>query len=1364
MRNKLIVGIVVLVLMAALKMAQASYFPLSDTGSSSNLGIGTFSAFGGKLIVIGGNVGIGSLTPGTVFDVQGTTRTTGLQLNTNPSAGHVLVSDTTGIGTWMAAGTLPISGGSSQWTTTNTNDVYLPSNGNVGLGTTITTAAALSVMNGNVGIGTWVASRNLYVIGDAAIISNITNYTSTTSAFDVNGAYMSIGDKGSSKTFTSGIIGIKFYDAGVSHASLLYDSDINQFDFCYSSTSAGLDCNAGASSLTVVTTNNQGSVAVSRGSNTVHSNVNLEIFKTTSDDNFAINSGTVLGDLFIVKNAGNVGIGTTEPASLLSVAGGVGIGTGFNSNYVSTAAPTGGMIVQGNVGLGTTTPQTGFVSMGNVGLGTWTASTRLDTDGFRLSTSPAAGYVLVSGSTGIGTWMAAGTLPISGGTSGWSTGTGTVYNTTGADKVGIGTSTPQGGLVVTNGNVGIGTWAPDNPLFISLPGIGSNSYVRIFNTAGNTFSTYLGTTATNQYSWLTNLRYDGAAFVKDDATKGAWRATQVVDTTNAASRFDLQYSPVGVVTPVSILSLQGNASTGNVGIGSQAPGSLLDVLGNIRTSTLLATGNVGVGTSTAQGALVVTNGNVGVGTWAPKLDFDVNGSLGVKPAGSGYPTSLSSSLAGKAYVVHPGSNWGLVVARATNDSGAANLTFYHTRSSDASTNTTLQTGDFVGRFSFQGAVGSGTVIEGAEIGTVVNGTVDGSNLPTDIYFKTLSTGVGGGGERMRITSSGNIGIGTSTPQGGFVVTNGSVGIGTWAPASQFHVKGGSAGLRIQRTGGGFFEPFIILYNNDDASSDGGQIRGNVNETGLRFTNSSSQAEWMRINASGNIGIGTVDPKSALTVVRGVGIGTGFNSSYVSTTAPSGGMIVEGNVGIGSLSPGTALDIQGTTRTTGLQLNTNPSAGYVLVSGSTGIGTWMAAGTLPISGGSSGWSTTNTNDVYLPSSGNVGLGTSATNRSALTVMNGNVGIGTFAPAAMFQVNPLTTSPFVIDSVGNIGIGTTFTQGGAVSILTGNVGINTWTPQAWLDINAPYTGSTTPLAYIHGGCAGCARTVLLRNTNATTSSSSGITFGFGVAALTAASASIQGMYTSSSSTDLVFYTLKSGGSVYEAVRFADGGNVGIGTSVPTVQLAVMNGGTVGIGTWMSSGGAKVSIVGNIGLGTSANGEYLTTAPPLGGMIIQGNVGIGTATPQTGLAVMGNVGIGTVTAANGALIVKGGNVGIGTALAPTTLSLKGGFSQIVTTLTDAASVATDASLGNHFRLTTTQNFTLSNPTNPTDGQRVVWEIIQDGTGSRTITLDTKFQLGSDISSVTLTTTASKRDFLTAIYNVVADKWYVVGFAKGY
>lgn len=100
----------------------------------------------------------------------------------------------------------------------------------------------------------------------------------------------------------------------------------------------------------------------------------------------------------------------------------------------------------------------------------------------------------------------------------------------------------------------------------------------------------------------------------------------------------------------------------------------------------------------------------------------------------------------------------------------------------------------------------------------------------------------------------------------------------------------------------------------------------------------------------------------------------------------------------------------------------------------------------------------------------------------------------------------------------------------------------------------------------------------------------------------------------------------------------------------------------------------------------------------------------------------------------------------------------------LTDAATISVDASLGNHFRVTLGGNRTLGNPTNATDGQKLLFEIIQDATGSRTLTLDTKFAFGTDITAFTATTTASKRDFLGVVYNSTADKFYVIGIQKGY
>ena len=92
----------------------------------------------------------------------------------------------------------------------------------------------------------------------------------------------------------------------------------------------------------------------------------------------------------------------------------------------------------------------------------------------------------------------------------------------------------------------------------------------------------------------------------------------------------------------------------------------------------------------------------------------------------------------------------------------------------------------------------------------------------------------------------------------------------------------------------------------------------------------------------------------------------------------------------------------------------------------------------------------------------------------------------------------------------------------------------------------------------------------------------------------------------------------------------------------------------------------------------------------------------------------------------------------------------------------VATDASLGHVFTLTASEDFTLSNPTNAYNGQKLIWRIKQDATGSRVITLGDKFTVASDIEAVVLSTAADAVDYLGAIYNQAADKFEVVAFAE--
>lgn len=96
-------------------------------------------------------------------------------------------------------------------------------------------------------------------------------------------------------------------------------------------------------------------------------------------------------------------------------------------------------------------------------------------------------------------------------------------------------------------------------------------------------------------------------------------------------------------------------------------------------------------------------------------------------------------------------------------------------------------------------------------------------------------------------------------------------------------------------------------------------------------------------------------------------------------------------------------------------------------------------------------------------------------------------------------------------------------------------------------------------------------------------------------------------------------------------------------------------------------------------------------------------------------------------------------------------------------AGLIATDASLGNIFTVTMNANATLSNPTNPIDGQRVTWRFIQNGTGGFTLALGTAFDLG-DTGAISITGTANRISYVVAAYHAATSKWHVFSRALNY
>lgn len=84
----------------------------------------------------------------------------------------------------------------------------------------------------------------------------------------------------------------------------------------------------------------------------------------------------------------------------------------------------------------------------------------------------------------------------------------------------------------------------------------------------------------------------------------------------------------------------------------------------------------------------------------------------------------------------------------------------------------------------------------------------------------------------------------------------------------------------------------------------------------------------------------------------------------------------------------------------------------------------------------------------------------------------------------------------------------------------------------------------------------------------------------------------------------------------------------------------------------------------------------------------------------------------------------------------------------LTDAATIATNALLGNNFRVTLGANRVLGNPTGLRDGGVYEWHISQDGAGGRTLSFGSFFKFASG-TAPTITATANALTVIRGTYN---------------
>jgi hypothetical protein len=141
-----------------------------------------------------------------------------------------------------------------------------------------------------------------------------------------------------------------------------------------------------------------------------------------------------------------------------------------------------------------------------------------------------------------------------------------------------------------------------------------------------------------------------------------------------------------------------------------------------------------------------------------------------------------------------------------------------------------------------------------------------------------------------------------------------------------------------------------------------------------------------------------------------------------------------------------------------------------------------------------------------------------------------------------------------------------------------------------------------------------------------------------------------------------------------------------------------------------------------------------------------------------------VSVAAAGAGAAALTGATASRASAAEAGTTTESGAIAPAVVALVDAGTIAVDASTGNDFRVTIGGNRTMGLPANPTDGQKVTFQVTQ-GTGAPyTLSWASGYEFSSGLPQPTLSTTAGDVDLLCFIYNSSMSSWLLAAFLNGF
>jgi hypothetical protein len=119
---------------------------------------------------------------------------------------------------------------------------------------------------------------------------------------------------------------------------------------------------------------------------------------------------------------------------------------------------------------------------------------------------------------------------------------------------------------------------------------------------------------------------------------------------------------------------------------------------------------------------------------------------------------------------------------------------------------------------------------------------------------------------------------------------------------------------------------------------------------------------------------------------------------------------------------------------------------------------------------------------------------------------------------------------------------------------------------------------------------------------------------------------------------------------------------------------------------------------------------------------------------------------------------------AAAQSTTTESGAAAPAVVNLTDAATIAVDASLGNDFRVTIAGNRTVGNPANSANGQQIIFQVTQAPGAPFTLSWGSAYEFSASLPQPALSATAGQTDLLGFIYNAAKGTWLLTAFLNGF